>query len=266
MTKSKATNTKDESYHKVVKRGLRKKLTTEERFVHKQTRKNLYISAYLLIGIGAILFLSLLIQVVNNVGIVAWDHALQVWFVSIRNSTLTSIAIFFAVAFGPVVLPILIVAITALWIIFSKHAWRPLLLAGAMTLGLIWIQVITRLVQRPRPPVDLMLFGQDTTFSFPSGHVSGTTDFLLVLGYLIVSRNPTKKRITIAALIAFIGISSQVFSRVYLGYHWLSDTLASICLGLIILGIVIAVDTWRTVRIPGEKVTGKLSKVQTENT
>lgn len=34
----------------------------------------------------------------------------------------------------------------------------------------------------------------------------------------------------------------------YLGYHWLTDTLASVALAVAILGAVITVDTWRTTR------------------
>jgi undecaprenyl-diphosphatase len=49
-------------------------------------------------------------------------------------------------------------------------------------------------------------------------------------------------------------------SRLYLGYHWVSDAVASVSLSLVVLGAVIAVDTWRTARVPGEAVTGELSK------
>ncbi len=251
---------------KNINNGLRDKLTTEERYVAKPVRKNLYLSSFLLITIGGLLFISLVIQVMNNIGIVSLDHAAQVWFASIRTPFMTAFNIALAVIFGPVALPIIIFVITALWIIFAKHAWRPLMLAGFMGLGVGLIQILTRLVQRHRPPIDLMLFGQDTTYSFPSGHVSGTADFFILMSYLIVSRKPTRRRITVAIVISTIGILSQVFSRLYLGYHWLSDTLASICLAMVILGILIAIDTRRTVRVPGEKVTGELSKVQTENT
>lgn len=246
--------------------GLRAKFTTEERFVPESSRKNLYRCAFILIGLGSVLFVALVIQVMNNVGIVGLDAQVEKWFLSIRNPFMTIFNIVLAVIFGPIALPIIIFVVTVLWIIFAKHAWRPLILAGFTGLGVVAIQIITRIVQRPRPPVGSMLFGQDATFSFPSGHVSGTADFCLILAYLIVSRKPTRRRIAVATVIATIVISSQVISRVYLGYHWLSDTLASICLAMIILGIVIALDTWRTVRVPGERVKGGLSKVQTENT
>jgi undecaprenyl-diphosphatase len=171
-----------------------------------------------------------------------------------------------AVVFGPVALPVIVLVLTVLWIVFAKHAWRPLVLAAAMTLGVVLIQVLSRLVRRSRPPTDLMMFGKDTTFSFPSGHVAGTANFFLLLGYLLITRRGTIRRIALASVVAVIGISSQVFSRLYLGYHWLSDTLASICLSMVLLGLVMAIDTRRTVRIPGEKVAGDLSQVQTDGT
>ena len=254
---------------RVARRGsstLREKLTTEERYVEPRVRRNLYLSSYLLMGVGAVLFLSLVVQVMDRIGIVSVDHQAEAWFLTIRTPWLTSLDDVLAVIFGPVAMPIIVLVVTVLWVVFSTHVWRPLVLAGAMTLGVVLIQILTRLVRRPRPPVSLMLFGKDTTYSFPSGHVSGTADFFLLLSYLVISRTPTGRRLGVAVLVTVVGISSQVFSRLYLGYHWLSDTLAAICLAMVILGLVMAVDTRRTVRIPGERVTGELSKVQTENT
>jgi undecaprenyl-diphosphatase len=40
----------------------------------------------------------------------------------------------------------------------------------------------------------------------------------------------------------------------------MSDAVASVSISLVVLGAVIAVDTWRTARVPGEQVTGTLSK------
>lgn len=254
---------------RVARRGrstLREKFTTEERYVEPRVRRNLFLSAYLLMAVGTVLFISLVVQVMDRIGIVSVDNQAEAWFLTIRTPWLTTFDDVLAVIFGPVAMPIIVLVVTVLWIIFSAHVWRPLVLAGAMTLGVVLIQILTRLVRRPRPPVSLMLFGKDTTYSFPSGHVSGTADFFLLVSYLVISRSATARRTGVAIVVTVVGISSQVFSRLYLGYHWLSDTLAAICLAMVILGLVMAVDTRRTVRIPGERVTGELSKVQTEKT
>ena len=50
-----------------------------------------------------------------------------------------------------------------------------------------------------------MLFGADHTFSFPSGHVLGACDFLLVGTFLIFSRRENPK----AALLALRRLASE---------------------------------------------------------
>ncbi len=45
-------------------------------------------------------------------------------------------------------------------------------------------------------------------------------------------------------------ITAQVVTRLYLGYHWLTDTLASVGLSMMITALAIAVDTHVTVRVP----------------
>ena len=242
------------------------KFIVEERYVDPVVRRNLYILSAALFVFGLLTFTIILIQVLSNTGIVVLDHHVENWFDHIRSPDATSTMIALAIAFGPIALPIIILVVTVSWIIFSKHAWRPLLLAAFMLVGLIIVQITAHLVQRHRPPLNLMLFGADHTFSFPSGHVFGTSDFLLITTYLLVSRRPTKARVIIGLFIVSIGIAIQICSRLYLGYHWLSDTLASACFSLALLGIVIALDTWRTVRVDGEAIEGQLSSRQTEGT
>jgi undecaprenyl-diphosphatase len=111
-----------------------------------------------------------------------------------------------------------------------------------------------------------MLFGADHSYSFPSGHVLGTSDFLLILAFLFASRIRRVWFTVPAVVVAILGIAAQVVSRLYLGYHWISDTTASIALSLVIVGTLILVDTHRTVRIPGERVVGRDSQPQEDGT
>lgn len=232
-------------------RALHEKFIVEQRVVEPGARRNLYIWAGSLAAVGLASFVIILVAVLQTDGIASIDKPLENFLDSIRNPPLTVAMIGVAIVFGPIALPIIIFVIVVLWTIFAKHFWRPLLLAGGTLTGVIIVQIITRIVARPRPPVSLMLFGPDLTYSFPSGHVLGAADFLLIGAYLIFSRRPGRSAPVIGFGIAIVLLFLTAFSRVYLGYHWPTDALSSIALSLVILGTVIAIDTHRTVRVGG---------------
>jgi undecaprenyl-diphosphatase len=235
----------------------------EERFMSVTARRNLYRTAVVLMIAGAVLFAVILAGVLQHGGISAADEPVRTWLLTLRAEPTTIIMIILAIIFGPIGLPIIVLIVTVAWGLLAKHAWRPMLLAGAMLTGVILAQVIGHIVERHRPPIDLMLFGADSTFSFPSGHVLGACDFLLVTTYLVFSRRKNPMSAVIAFIVAGIGIFFAAVSRLYLGYHWMTDALGAFSISLVILGGVIALDTWRTARIPGEQVTGTLSTADT---
>ncbi len=226
-------------------------------------RTRLYRVAIALMLLGSVLFFVTLGDILNKDGIAGTDDPMQSWLLSQRSEPLTTAMIILAVIFGPVVLPIIILVVTVAWGLAAKHAWRPILLAAGMLTGVVLAQIIGRAVGRSRPPIEQMLFGPDSTFSFPSGHVLGAADFLLITVFLVFSRRKHIWPAAIGYAAAAVGIFFSAISRLYLGYHWVSDALASVSLSMVILGAVIAVDTWRTARIPGEKITGELSKADT---
>jgi undecaprenyl-diphosphatase len=237
------------------------KFVVEERFMEPAARKALYRTAVVLIVVGALLFIATLVGVLqSNTGPWGPDESIRDWLLSFRSEALTAVMIFLAVVFGPVALPVIVLVVTVVWGFAAKHAWRPIVLAAAMLTGVVISQIILAIVRRSRPPVELMLFGVDHTFSFPSGHVLGACDFLLVTTFLVFSRRENPRSAVFGFVGAGIGIFLASISRLYLGYHWLSDALASVALSGLILGAVIALDTWRTARIPGERITGELSK------
>jgi membrane-associated phospholipid phosphatase len=239
------------------------KFVVEERYMGKAARNSLYRTAAILMAVGTVLFFVALAGVLQKNGLTSVDEPVRTWLLGLRSEPLTAGMIFLAVVFGPVGLPVIVFVVTVAWGIAAKHAWRPILLAAAMLTGVALAQLIGHAVERSRPPVDLMLFGADATFSFPSGHVLGASDFLLVTAFLVFSR----RQRTWPAVVGFIGAGLGIFfasvSRLYLGYHWTSDALASVFISCVVLGAVIAVDTWRTARISGEEVTGELSKTDT---
>ena len=244
-------------------RTFHEKFVVEERFMSVTARRNLYRTAVVLMIAGAVLFAAILTGVLQHGGISAADEPVRTWLLTLRAEPTTIIMIILAIIFGPIGLPIIVLIVTVAWGLLAKHAWRPMLLAGAMLTGVILAQVIGHIVERHRPPIDLMLFGADSTFSFPSGHVLGACDFLLVTTYLVFSRRKNPMSAVIAFIVAGIGIFFAAVSRLYLGYHWMTDALGAFSISLVILGGVIALDTWRTARIPGEQVTGTLSTADT---
>ncbi len=233
-------------------RALHEKFVVQVRPLPAAARRDLYIWAGALAAVGAVSFAVILTNILQHNDLSTIDVPIEHWIDSIRTPSLTTAMIVLAVVFGPIGLPIIILVVIVAWTIAARHAWRPLLLAGGTLTGLIIVQIITRLVGRHRPPLNLMLFGTDSTFSFPSGHVLGACDFLLILTYLVYSRRNSRRMAVLAFVVAAILILAAAFSRVYLGYHWATDALGSIALSLVILGAVIAVDTRRTVRVPGQ--------------
>jgi membrane-associated phospholipid phosphatase len=114
-----------------------------------------------------------------------------------------------------------LVAVTLLlqkrWILAS--AW----LASTAGGGLL-NTILKRTFERPRPDYQHDL-ADPTSWSFPSGHASGSLLVYSLLGYLAVRHTPREWHIPIAvvtvAIVVFVGSS-----RVILQVHYLSDVLA----------------------------------------
>lgn len=130
-------------------------------------RRNLSRVGVGLLVIGGLLFTFILISVLQHDGISVVDEPVRSGLVALRGEPATTIMIILAIVFGPIGLPIIILVVTVVWGLLAEHAWRPIVLASGMLTGVILAQLIGRTVGRQRPPVDLMLFGADSTFSFP---------------------------------------------------------------------------------------------------
>ncbi|GAA4044842.1 phosphatase PAP2 family protein [Agromyces indicus] len=230
-------------------RRFHERFMVEERYVSPGGKRNLYLVAILLAIVGVTGFLIVLDSILEADDLSFIDEPIERWIESGRDDWLTTLMIVLAIVFGPIAMPIIILVTTVVWGVLAKHAWRPILLAGGMILGVIMVQLLAPIIARDRPPAADMMMGYDPTSSFPSGHVMGVADFFFIGTYLVFSRHRRPLITVLAFAAAAFVVLLTAACRIYLGYHWPTDALGSIMLSLVVLGIVIAVDTWRTVRV-----------------
>ncbi|WP_394551037.1 phosphatase PAP2 family protein [Agromyces sp. MMS24-JH15] len=230
-------------------RRFHEKFIVEERPMPASARRTLFVIAIALVVVGLVAFLVILDSVRESDDLSVIDEPVQGWIEGFRSPPMTVVMAIVATVFGPIVLPVIVLVTTLWWGFAAKHAWRPILLAVAMIVGVASVQILAPVIGRERPPISSMLLDIDHTPSFPSGHVMGATDFLLITTFLVFSRRRNPISTVVAFVVAVVLVLATAASRVYLGYHWPTDVLASMSLSLVVLGGVIAVDTWRTARV-----------------
>ena len=109
--------------------------------------------------------------------------------------------------------------------LFYLAEWHEEVATSVLALGLTGpvVLALMGLVQRPFPPDPVCVTaGEMVAHSFPSGHAAGVTVFALVAARS--ERLPLAPTAVLAVLIAV--------SRMYLGTHYLSDTVAGIAIGV----------------------------------
>jgi membrane-associated phospholipid phosphatase len=102
--------------------------------------------------------------------------------------------------------------------------------------GMLINVLVKQGVHRLRPPVDSALVTV-SSFSFPSGHTTGTALFYGVLAAFLlqqVSSKPARVGVVAAAALMVLLVA---FSRIYLGVHYLSDVVGSLVLSVGWLGL-----------------------------
>jgi len=204
-------------------------------------KKWLAVSIFLAI-IGLVLFFTLYYSVATGGFLTHLDTSVHHWIVAHRTLTLTPAVQFITDILAPGTLAVVTIISAGLWALAKKELWRPGLLVAAMGFTLALSTGIKLVAQRGRPPTEVMVLPLETDFSFPSGHTIGVAVALLVLGYLLYSRRSSTGRLATWIIVTIAGISVIAFTRLYLGYHWLTDVSASACLALVALAIVMAVD------------------------
>ena len=192
--------------------------------------------------IGATIFAIAYIGMQEKTGLGVVDQPALDWLVTHRDAYLTIVMTLVTTVTSPMVFIVAAFALAAVWALVKRELWRPFLLVGALGAAAVLFTGLKNLIQHARPPHVDMLAPFEIDYSFPSGHTIGIVVGLIVLGYLIHSRHGGARRVFGWTLFTVATVSLVAMSRLYLGYHWVTDVAGSIGLGLIILAIVIFLD------------------------
>lgn len=173
--------------------------------------------------------------VLENGDLASVDPAVANAVPALRTPVLTVVARVLDVTGGTAVVATLAMLWAAMLWFRGRDRPAAIWLAGSMGLASVLILAGKHLVGRVRPGIDLVLGPVDTSPAFPSGHTLGTTVFLgLVAAYVgIRARTTLARAIAVAGWV--LGSALMAASRVYLGYHWLTDVLAGLAVATAVL-------------------------------
>ena len=156
-----------------------------------------------------------------------------------------------------VIVPILFVV--GAWLLRKQRYGAALFLSVASVGSLVLQGTMKVFFARPRPHLDWVQQVL-SDYSFPSGHTMSAVIFYVALALVLWSvfgRRIGLIALAVAATLTF-GVS---VSRIYLGYHYLTDVVGGLLAGIAWLLVVGAAfrarPTWRRWRSPGTPGTGR---------
>jgi undecaprenyl-diphosphatase len=152
--------------------------------------------------------------------------AVQGW----RGPALT--LLFRAITWGASTVPVTVATVVAIAVLMWRNRYREaLLVAGVVAIGTGLGTIAKQVTERPRPPVASALIELPTSYSFPSGHTLAALLLWTVVSMVVwrTTERASVRWLVIAAASLLMVLTA--LSRVYLGVHWPSDTVASLLLG-----------------------------------
>ena len=164
--------------------------------------------------------------------LVGFDQPIQT---AIRGDLPETLTLLFRAITHLIDIPVIISWVLIVAFIFYRKQWKmeSYLMLGNLTLAGILIVTFKNIYQRPRP--EILHLVEEKGFSFPSGHSLAVT---IMVGTLIVILSQRIKNTVwrkIVQILLSLYIFSVLVSRIYLGVHYPSDVIASLCVGLGVL-------------------------------
>jgi membrane protein DedA with SNARE-associated domain/membrane-associated phospholipid phosphatase len=169
-------------------------------------------------------------------GLAASDTSIASSVAGHRSDVLTPFARAVTGAGGEVSIAVLTVAVVA-GLVLARRRRDAAVLVVAMAGSALLVVGVKHVVMRARPGPAHLLGPIDHGYSFPSGHTLFSTVFLAMVVWLLLPRLAPRWR-TVAVAAAAVLAFAVGASRVYLGYHWPTDVLASWLIAVGWLGLM----------------------------
>lgn len=139
--------------------------------------------------------------------------------------------------------------VTAAVLTLRRHGGAALLLLSAMTTSWALTNLLKSTVGRSRPDVDDLIGAVSFTGAFPSGHTLNSAVFIGVSVGIVCARVEARTAQIATIVVALVAGVAIGVSRLYLGYHWLSDVLGGWAVACAILGAAwLFVIVWARLR------------------
>ena len=166
--------------------------------------------------------------------LIGFDQPIQT---AIRGDLPASLTFLFRTITHLIDIPVIITWVLIVAFIFNRKQWKleSYLMLGNLALAGILIVTFKNIYQRPRP--EILHLVEVKGFSFPSGHSLAVTIMVGTLIVIFSQRIKDQLWKRIVQILLGLYLVSVLISRVYLGVHYPSDVLASLCVGLGVLFI-----------------------------
>ena len=166
--------------------------------------------------------------------LVSFDQPIQT---AIRGDLPETLTLLFRAITHLIDIPVIITWVLIVAFIFYRKQWKleSYLVLGNLALAGILIVTFKNIYQRPRP--EILHLVEEKGFSFPSGHSLAVTIMVGTLIVILSQRIKDQLWKRIVQILLGLYLVSVLISRVYLGVHYPSDVLASLCVGLGVLFI-----------------------------
>ena len=166
--------------------------------------------------------------------LVSFDQPIQT---AIRGDLPETLTLLFRAITHLIDIPVIISWVLIVAFIFYRKQWKmeSYLMLGNLTLAGILIVTFKNIYQRQRP--EILHLVEEKGFSFPSGHSLAVTIMVGTLIVILSQRIKDQLWKRIVQILLGLYLVSVLISRVYLGVHYPSDVLASLCVGLGVLFI-----------------------------